>query len=31
MAKLDKIDVLNKIGCKGMVPVFCNKDAEIAK
>jgi 2-dehydro-3-deoxyphosphogluconate aldolase / (4S)-4-hydroxy-2-oxoglutarate aldolase len=31
MAKFDKIAVLNKIGATGMVPVFYNRDAEVAK
>ena len=31
MAKFDKLAVLNKIHSTGMVPVFYNKDAEIAK
>lgn len=31
MAKFDKLAVLDKIGTTGMVPVFYNKDAEVAK
>ena len=31
MAKFDKLAVLNKIGQTGMVPVFYDKDAEVAK
>ena len=31
MARFDKIEVLNKIGSTGMVHVFYNQDAEVAK
>ena len=31
MAKFDKIEVLQKIGATGMVPVFYHKDVELAK
>lgn len=31
MAKFDKIQVLQKIGATGMVPVYYNADAEVAK
>ena len=31
MARFDKLAVLKKIGETGMVPVFYDKDAEVAK
>ena len=31
MAKFDKIQVLQKIGATGMVPVYNNADVEVAK